>query len=160
MRSFGTPKKYDKAAAYARIARYCAYQERSPKEVRDKLRSYGLTSQEVEELTDRMIDENYLHEARFAEAYAGGKFRLKKWGRVRIRMGLRQHGIADSLIEESLAALDAVDYRATLQQLAQKKAASLTAEEPLLRKQKLVAYLLNKGYEPDLVWPLVETTLS
>ncbi|HCM75832.1 MAG TPA: RecX family transcriptional regulator, partial [Cytophagales bacterium] len=67
-----------------KIYHYCAYQERSHKEVRNKLYDYGLWGSEVEDLLTRLITEDFLNEERFAKSFAGGKFRMKKWGRIKI----------------------------------------------------------------------------
>jgi regulatory protein len=67
-----------------KIYHYCAYQERCHQEVRNKLYDLGSTTSEVEEMISHLITEGYLNEERFARAYAGGKFRLKNWGKMKI----------------------------------------------------------------------------
>src|SRR6478672_11536112 len=82
--------------------KYCAYQERSQQEVRDKLYSWGLHRTEVEQALSELISENYLKEERFAEAFAGGRFRIKKWGRNKIRLALQQKKVSEPLINSAL----------------------------------------------------------
>src|SRR5690554_5143059 len=82
-------KSYTPAEAKVKIAAYCAYQERCQKEVRDKLYGYGLSADDVESLLTAMILEGFVNEERYAQAFARGKFRLKKWGRVRIKKELK-----------------------------------------------------------------------
>ena len=76
-------KLLDKKTAHAKLEHYCAYQERSQQEVRDKLYNYGLHSAEVEDVICELIGANFLNEERFANAYALGKFRIKQWGEIK-----------------------------------------------------------------------------
>ncbi|MBP9099229.1 MAG: RecX family transcriptional regulator, partial [Ferruginibacter sp.] len=76
--------------ARQKIRHFCSYQERSHQEVKEKLYGFGLYKVDVETLLSEMIEENYLNEERYAIAFAGGKFRIKKWGKVKIRYELKQ----------------------------------------------------------------------
>ncbi len=78
------PKVYTQKQALIKAESYCAYQERCQQEVRDKLYSWGLHEVQVENVIAELIASNFINEERFAKAYAGGKFRIKKWGRVKI----------------------------------------------------------------------------
>lgn len=100
--------------------RFCAYQERSHHEVRNKLFEYGLFASEVDELMTQLITQGFLNEERFAKAYAGGKFRMKKWGRVKIKHELKAQGLTKNCIQRGLDEIDPTDYRKTLQQLLKK----------------------------------------
>jgi regulatory protein len=151
-----TPKTYSPQDALAKAMSFCAYQERSRKEVRDKLYSFGLEDDdEVESLLDKLTKDNFLNEERFAKAFAGGKFRMKKWGRHKIRMELKAHGLPPELVRKGLEEIDPDDYESTLRDLAEKKNAQEREADPLVRKQKLLRYLLGKGYEQDLAWDAV-----
>lgn len=75
--------------AKLKAARFCAYQERSQQEVRDKLYEYGLHYNDVEELLSELIVEGFINEERFARAYVRGKFKMKKWGRHKILQGFK-----------------------------------------------------------------------
>lgn len=139
-------------AAKAKAMHYCAYQERSQQEVRDKLYAWGLHREEVENLLTELILENFLNEERFAIAYAGGKHRVNKWGRHKIKQGLKLKAVSDPLIRTALNSLDETEYQQNLQELLDKKAASLRETHPYKRRQKLVNYVLSKGYESDLIF--------
>lgn len=143
--------------ALEKILHFCGYQERNQQEVRKKLYSYGLHKEEVESLVSRMIEENYLNEERYAEAFAGGKFRINKWGRIKIRYELKQKQISDYCIKKGIASIDETDYKKTLQTLFAEKCKVLSSEENRLnRKQKMRFFLLQRGFEQDLVSDLVE----
>ena len=141
--------------AFTKIGRYCSYQERCHSEVRQELFSYGLYPDEVNEIIVKLIAENYLNEQRFAVAFAGGRFRLKKWGRVKIKYELRKRMISDACISKALYSLDEEAYKTTLNQLFQLKEKAVSKEKNLLkRKMKIKAWLLQKGYERELITDL------
>lgn len=141
-----------KEQALQKARHYCAYQERCHSEVREKLYSFGLRKTDVEEALSTLIEENYLNEERFAEQFAGGHFRSRQWGRVRIRYELKQKQVGDYCIRKALATIDEAAYEETLTGLARKKWDSLTDEsDRFVRQRKVQSYLLQKGYESDLV---------
>jgi len=141
-----------KDMAVQKIRHYCAYQERSHSETREKLFTYGLRPQEVDEIMAQLVEENFLNEERFAIAYAGGKFRSKNWGRIRIKHALKQKQVSEYCIRVALKTIPVEDYYSTLEKLASGKYRSLRSEEnDFIRKGKLRQYLLQKGYEQNLV---------
>ncbi len=100
----------------------------------------------------QLIEENYLNEERFAIQYAGGKFRMKQWGKVKIKHALRQKQVSDYSIKKALKEISESDYKKTLQKLAVQKLKTLKDEKNLFGKKKKVQdYLLQKGYEGELV---------
>ncbi len=143
--------------ALQKIRQFCSYQERSHQEVKDKLYGYGLYKKEVELLLTQMIEENYLNEERYAVAFAGGKFRIKKWGRVKIKYELKQKRVSDYCIREALSSIAEEDYRKTMRALFQQKKQSLNREKNLfVKKQKLRSFLLQRGFEPALIMELMQ----
>ncbi len=150
------PKNIGTEKAWQKIKHYCAYQERSHAETRDKLYSFGLYKHEVETLLTRLIEENYLNEERYAIAFAGGKFRMKQWGRVKIKYELQQNRVSAYCIKKAIAAIDEDDYQNTLQKLATAKLATLKSEKnTFVKKTRLRNYLMQKGFEPALVMEIV-----
>jgi regulatory protein len=147
------PKKVkitDVNVAMAKAEHYCAYQERSQQEVRNKLYEWGLWMDAVENIIIRLIGENYLNEERFAKAYVKGKFSQKAWGRIKIKQGLKFKNVSPVLIKKALLTIDASDYMDTLTRLMEKKAATVAEKDPYKRKYKLQQYALSRGFEPDL----------
>lgn len=141
--------------AFQKIKHYCAYQERCHSEVREKLYGMGLRKAEVETLISRLIEDDYLNETRFAAQFAGGHFRLKKWGRIKIAYELRLKKISPYAIKMALKEIDEPGYRLTLEKMASARWTSLKNEPPLSRLSKTSAYLVRKGYENDLVYEVV-----
>lgn len=138
--------------AKEKIQRYCAYQERSHQEVRNKLYEYGLYRNDVEESLSQLITDGFLNEERFAKAFAGGKFRMKKWGRIRIIHALEAKGVSANCIRIGLKEIDEPTYLSTLRQLIEEKLPHVDDENVFARRDKLSKYVIQKGYEPDLVW--------
>jgi len=149
-------KRYTPEQAYVRLCKYCAYQERSHKEVRNKLFTYGLYPSEVEQTLTRLITDGFLNEERFAKAFAGGKFRMKKWGRRKISRALEAHGVSPRCIQQGLNEIGNPDYSKALKALLSKKLDTLSEPNPLKKMHKAAAFAIGKGYEPDLVWVLVK----
>ncbi len=151
-------KKYlTKEQALQKLRQYCAYQERSHSEVQQKLWELGVARSEHDGIIASLIEDDYLNEERFAKAFVGGKFRMKDWGRKKIYYGLREKGVSDYVIKRAMKEIDDEAYQKTLQDLAGKKYESLKGEQYLLRKKKTVDYLLQKGYEPELVTTVVNS---
>jgi len=138
--------------ALQKLKHYCGYQERCHSEVKEKLYSLGLWQTQVEELISRLIEENYLNEERFARQYAGGKFRMKHWGKIKITYELKKKGISPYNIKKGLSDIDPEQYDTVFQKLSEEKFDSLSNEKNIfVKKRKLQDYLLQKGYERDLI---------
>lgn len=145
------PLILDKKSALAKAKHWCAFQERSQQEVRNRLYDWGLHTTDVEELIAQLINDNFLNEERFAMAYVSGKFNIKKWGRHKIKQGLKLKYVPEKLINKALNSIDGQQYEDHLLQLAHKKAVLLKEKDGFKRRLKLAAYLQSKGYENDLI---------
>jgi regulatory protein len=144
-------KTLSKEQALQKLKQYCGYQERSHSEVREKLYLLGVWKKDHDEIISSLIEQNYLNEERFAIAFAGGHFRIKQWGRVKIKYELKQKQVSDYCIRKALSQIDEIEYKATLQRLTATKCSSLKREQWLVRRKKTVDYLLQKGYEINLI---------
>ena len=144
--------------ALRKAAMFCAYQERTQQEVRDRLHDWGVSGDDAEEVIAELIQQNYLNEERFAKSFAGGKFRVKGWGRRKIKQHLQQRGISGYNLDQAMKEIAPDDYRETLTDLLAKKRQSLRDDNPLVVKQILVRYALSKGYESELVWQVLAET--
>lgn len=148
-----SPKKtYTVDEALVKLQRYCAYQDRCHKEVMQKLKEMQMVSQATEQIILALIEEDYLNEERFAMAFVRGKFKIKKWGRRRLMSELKQRNISKYLIQKALNQVSDVEYQATFEALAHKKANSLKGISALKKKKKLADYLLYRGWESHLVY--------
>jgi regulatory protein len=145
-----------KEQAILSIRHFCAYQERAQQEVRDKLYELGMTMPEVEEIIANLISENFLNEERFAISFAGGHFRIKGWGKLKINHALYQKKVSNFNIKMALQSIDQDDYLAKLLELANKKWNSLKGERGLSRMAKTHAFLYQRGFEPALIQPILQ----
>ena len=149
-KKFIDPKK-----ALLKAEKYCVYQERSQQEVRDKLYSFGLHRKEVENLIAELITSGFLKEERFAHAFAGGKFRMKGWGRIKIKLALKQKDVSEVLIKQALKGIDERDYIKALKKVISEKEKKTSEKNPLKKKYKVAQYAISRGFEPELVWEVL-----
>lgn len=153
-------KKLTTADARLRIYRYCAYQERCHQEVKTKLYEFGLSKSEVDEIVTDLITDGYLNEERFAKAFAGGKFRMKKWGRIKIEHELDSKGLTAACIRSGLAEIDEEEYLVSLRNILISKARQVIVENEFVKKDKIASFAIQKGYEPELVWKILKQGLA
>ena len=141
----------------AAILHYCKYQERCHMEVRNKLYELGCSKSEVEQHIATLIESNMLNEERFARAFAGGKFRMKQWGRDKIRQQLKLRKVSDYCIRKAMTEIDGDEYDRILHKLADRKIAEVRSDRSIYsRKGKVFRKKKKKGYEKDLVLDIVK----
>lgn len=152
-------KTYTLKEAQKTLEQYCAYQERTHKEVEQKLQKMGMVPEASDAIILYLLQHDFLNEERFAKAYVSGKFRIKKWGRIKIMLHLRQKGISTANIAIGLGEIDSEDYFETLRNLALKKHRDLsTTLMAHSRKQKVIRYLQQKGYELNLIYQVMHAS--
>lgn len=135
-----------------KLADYCVYQDRSHYEVEQKLKELRtLNEDERGEILIWLIQNNFLNEERFSKSYARGKFYQKKWGKIKIMQGLKQKRIPTNLIDKGIKEINDDDYKSTLMELTEKKWNIIRESEVYLKKKKIYNYLLQKGYEYNLI---------
>jgi len=149
-------KKFTPAQAILKAEAYCAYQERCQQEVRDKLYEWGLFPDAVESIIAKLISDNFLNEERFAKAYAGGKFRIKKWGRIKIKLELKKRKISDYCIKQAMKEINEDAYTETLKQLIEKKSKDIKGGKAHIRDLKIANYIASRGFENDLIWDAIK----
>jgi regulatory protein len=149
-------KKLTPQQALLKAQQTCAYQERCQQEMRDKLYEWGLYSNDVENIIADLITTNFLNEERFAKTYAGGKFRIKKWGRVKIKIELKRRKISDYCIKKAMAEIPESDYIKTLEELIRKKAKEVKEKRIEVRNYKIAQYIMSRGFEGDLIWDILK----
>jgi regulatory protein len=142
-----------------KIERYCAYQERCHQEVREKLYDLGASSNEVEETITALILDGFLNEERFAKAFAGGKFRMKKWGRLKIVNELERKGISKNCIKSGLKEIPEDDYLSALEKVLSEKIRLVDEENIYVKRDKVSNYAIQRGYEPELTWQVLRVLL-
>lgn len=151
------PQKLTPQQALPKLKQYCAYQERCHSEVKEKLYSYAVYGDDADTIISKLIDEDYLNEERFAIHFAGGKFRVKQWGKVKIKYELKKKQVSDYCIKKALKGVDTGEYFSVLEKLAVQKLKALKGEKNIfIKKRKLQDFLLQRGFESDLVREMVQ----
>ncbi|MBP6236484.1 MAG: RecX family transcriptional regulator [Saprospiraceae bacterium] len=154
---FSDKKKpyWSKDEAVANIQRYCAFQERCHKEVRYKLIEHAIYGDLLEEIISDLISNNFLDEERFARTFARGKFRMKQWGRNKIKQELKLRDVSVYSIKAAMTEIDGDEYLSVLSNLLAKKERTTTFKNQLDKKKKLTDYALSKGYEYELIAEII-----
>jgi regulatory protein len=135
--------------------RFTAFRERSPKEVADKLAEWDAKPEEIERIIAELKEQRFIDEHRFARAFCHDKFLVNRWGKRRIAMEISRHQLSREALTEGMNYINAEEYERTLQHLAEQKWLKVKDSDTLKRKQKTVAFLLQKGFESDLIWEVV-----
>jgi len=146
-----TDKTYTVDEALRKIQNYCAYQERCHKEVRTKLKEMRMIPAAIDHIVTKLIENDYLNETRFANAFVRGKFRIKHWGKHRLALELKKKDISKINITLAIKEIDEIEYIKVFNTLAEKRAASLNESNKLKKKRKLADYLIYRGWESHLV---------
>lgn len=145
-------KALTKDQALQQAKHFCSYRERCHSEVVDKLYELGVWKQAHDEILATLIEENYLNEERFAKSFAGGHFRQKKWGRIKIKRALQQKKVSPYCIKIGLNEIEEEPYLAVLEKLVTEKWVSLKSEKNrFVKLRKTTDFALQKGYEPELI---------
>jgi len=142
--------------ALEKLRKYCAYQERCHQEVRTKLLKLKVYGDDLENIITDLIKENFLNEERFAQAYARGKFRMKKWGRNKIKRELQMRRVSAYCIKKGMAEIDEEEYRSTLTTILEKQMEKNAKLKRFLALDKSIKYAHSRGYEFDVIYKVVK----
>ena len=153
-------KSYTVDEALQKLMHFCAYRDRSQKEVEDKLDSLRMIPEAKEKIIIKLMDDGFLNEERFARSFVRGKFRIKKWGRIKITQELKKRGISSPIIKLGLSEINEKDYLKSLYEIAEKKLERIDEPNAFKKKGKLADHLLRKGYETSLVFNCVNDLID
>ena len=139
-----------------KMAKYCAYQERCVKDVKDKLKTYDIAEKEKNIILEYLLDNRFVNDERFAKSFVRGKVNQSGWGVNKIRFHLIQKGIDKDIIEEALGQTDEETYRQRLIEILKAKAKTVKEASDYEKKRKLAAYAMQKGFEGSLIWEVLK----
>lgn len=142
--------------AKEKLSTFCAYQERCIWETKRKLYEKGIKEPDCDDLITFLIEEKFIDEERFARSFSRGKFKLKKWGKGRIRQELKMRQIPESFIKAGLSEIDPYEYYDTLLSQVEKHWERIKEPETYKKRFKVIQYLFSKGYEMDLIKDAIE----
>ncbi|MCM4160519.1 regulatory protein RecX [Antarcticibacterium flavum] len=159
MKSNQDQKSYTVKEATIKLMQYCAYRDRSHKEVEEKLREMRMIPAAQEQIIIQLMQEDFLNEERFARNFVRGKFRIKKWGRIKIKQELKAREISAPIIKLAFSEIEEKDYQKTLYEVAEKKLRLIKESDPFKKRKKLADFLLRKGYESNFVYEAVSSLI-
>ena len=134
-----------------KIRHYCSYQERCISEVEQKLRAFSLQSEKIPGIINQLQKEGYLDEERFAKIFAGGKFRVNKWGRNKIEFEMKIRGVPVLIVQEGMTEIDEENYLHTLKELMLHKFNEIKTKKNVNIREKIINFAYGKGYEMELI---------
>ena len=140
--------------------RFCAYQERCRFEVEQKLRKLGAMPEEIKKIVVSLEEDDFLNEERFAKLFVSGKFRIKHWGKNKIRAELRMKKISNDKIQNVLDEINEEEYFNTIKKLAGQKRKKIQNTEYRIQNQKIGMFLSSRGFESELIWKVLKKNTS
>ena len=143
-----------------KLENYCVYQDRCHKEVEQKMRDFHLITEAKELILLSLMQDNFLNEERFSKSFARGKFRIKKWGKQRIIRELKFKDISAYNIKTALKEIDENEYIKTIYTITENRNEVISESNIYKRKQKLIAFLMRKGFENELIYKVVNEVVS
>ncbi|GAB7258079.1 regulatory protein RecX [uncultured Polaribacter sp.] len=143
-----------------KIEQYCVYQDRCHKEVEQKMRDYNLIPEARELILLSLMKDNFLNEERFAKSFARGKFRIKNWGKQRIVRELKFKDISAYNIKTALKEIEEEEYIETIYRITENRNAVISESDIYKRKNKLIGFLMRKGFENELIFKVVNEIVS
>lgn len=144
-------KSYTFAEIKQKMANYCVYQDRCHQEVEQKLLEFRVIPEAREEILLYLMKENYLNEERFTRSYIRGKFKIKQWGRNKIRNHLRMKGISDKLASKCMDEINDVEYQKTILKIYEDYVTRIRGLNEYQKRAKTIRYLLGRGFEYDVM---------
>lgn len=155
-----SPKTYSFEEAKRLMEQYCIYRDRCHKEVEAKIWSLRMTKAEHDAILEHLITEKYLDESRYVQSFVRGKFNQNRWGRKKIVNQLKFNQISDYNIRLGLKEIDESEYRKTMLLLIEKKSEALGKAKNFKNQNKVLQYLVQKGFEYDLSLELIKEVLG
>lgn len=145
-------KIYDLKIAIERLKSYCALQDKCQWDIKQKMQDWGLLEISQDYIMEQLIQEDYINEERYSRSFCRGKFKIKKWGKLKIINELKKKYISEICIKKGLEEINDLEYNLELNKQYQKKKASLKEKNIFLKNKKIATFLISKGYESDIVW--------
>ncbi len=143
---------YDIKIALERLKNFCTLQDRCQFDVIQKMKEWGLLELTQDHILEILITDKFIDEERYAQSFCRGKFRIKKWGRIKITNELRKKQISNICINKGLNEIEDEEYEILLNNLLEKKNNSLKDKNHFVRKKKIASFLIQRGFEGNLVW--------
>ena len=148
--------KWSVEEALNHLRKWCAERERCHSEIRSKLLEHSVYGDDLEQVIDRLITEGFLNEERYARAYARGKLRMNHWGWNKILANLKMKQISSYCIKMAYEEIDHEEYIDILNHLISRKAREIKESDYFKRRQKIIRFLVQKGFEIPLITEILD----
>jgi len=143
---------YNIKLATERLRNYCALEDKCQWDVKQKMREWGLLKISQDHILEILTKEKYIDEERYSRSFCRGKFKIKKWGKMKIINELKKKCISEICITKGLKEIKDTEYHEELDNQYQKKKGLLKERNIFIKNKKIARFLINKGYESNLVW--------
>ena len=144
-------KELSPGEALNKAAAYCTLCERCISEVSTKLTAWNVPRSEQDKIIDRLIEENFIDEARYCRAFVNDKVKFNRWGRIKITAALREKHLPQEYIREALESIDEEIYQQSLKEVIEIKRRELKGKDDFATQQKIIRHAASRGYEPSLI---------
>jgi len=137
--------------AFKKMAALCSRLEQCTNDIRKKIKAFGVDDSEADEIIEQLKKEKFLDDERFARAYANDKFRINKWGKVKIRYYLKSKGLPEGIIQKGLDEIDDEKYKNTLLKILKDKAKSVKKKNKFEKMGQVIRFAQSRGFEPEVI---------
>jgi regulatory protein len=146
--------------AYAKMAQLCSRSEQCSADIRKKIAAFDIVQEVVEEIIEKLKSEKFLDDDRYIQAYISDKFRLNKWGRIKMRYYLKAKGLPASVIEKGLSEIDAEQYKKVLLATMKEKARKLKGDDKYEKTGQIIRFAQSRGFEPEIIHRYLDKVLK
>ena len=137
--------------AYSKMAQICSRSEQCSSDIRKKMAAYDLEEEIVDEVISKLMAENFLNDERYVKAYISDKFRLNKWGKIKMRHYLRMKGLPENTIHDALDEIDEEKYKTVLIKTMKDKAKTIKKKSKFEKMGKIIRFAQMRGFEPEMI---------
>ncbi|MEN8118624.1 MAG: regulatory protein RecX, partial [Bacteroidota bacterium] len=153
-------KEINAEQAYSKMAHLCSRSEQCSADIRKKILAYEIVDEIVEEIIDKLIEEKYIDDERYVKAYVNDKFKINKWGKVKMRHYLRLKGLSDEVIQKGLNNIDTEKYKNLLIKTMKTKAKTIKSKNKFDKMGQVIRFAQNRGFEPELIHRYMNITIE
>lgn len=144
-------KEITEQEAYLQLAALCAQAEHCEQEMRDKMKRWEIDKAVQDRVLQRLIEERYIDNERYARAFVKDKIRYNKWGRRKVQQALWMKHIDQDVQQRVLDEIEEKEYLDVLRPLLKQKRKSIKADSDYELNQKLVRFALSRGFTFDII---------
>ena len=145
--------------ALTKVMAICSGQEKCQWDIEQKLKKWNLPLADINKVIKQLKKEKFIDELRYAKAFANDKFKINKWGKQKIKYALLQKQISENTIKKALEDINNKEYTQILENEINKKLSSLKGNDTAKKKEKLIRYAISKGFELEMIFPIVNSIL-